>query len=45
MSRVTAIGLMSGTSMDGIDAAVLETDGESGLKAGINQVESIDGQA
>ena len=24
-----AIGLMSGTSMDGIDAAVIETDGET----------------
>ena len=23
-----AIGMMSGTSMDGIDAAILETDGE-----------------
>ena len=24
-----ALGLMSGTSMDGVDAAVLETDGET----------------
>jgi anhydro-N-acetylmuramic acid kinase len=29
-----AIGLMSGTSMDGIDVAVLETDGESHLRFG-----------
>jgi anhydro-N-acetylmuramic acid kinase len=28
MSRVTAIGLMSGTSYDGVDVALLETDGE-----------------
>ena len=27
-----SIGLMSGTSMDGIDAALLETDGESDIK-------------
>ena len=27
-TRLTALGLMSGTSMDGIDAAVIETDGE-----------------
>ena len=30
---VLAVGLMSGTSMDGIDAALLETDGEAKLRA------------
>jgi anhydro-N-acetylmuramic acid kinase len=30
----TAIGLMSGTSMDGVDAAVITTDGENHLKPG-----------
>jgi anhydro-N-acetylmuramic acid kinase len=29
MSAVLAVGLMSGTSMDGVDAALIETDGES----------------
>jgi anhydro-N-acetylmuramic acid kinase len=29
-----SIGLMSGTSMDGIDVALLETDGETALRAG-----------
>ena len=28
MPRVTAIGLMSGTSYDGVDVALIETDGE-----------------
>ncbi len=27
--RMTAIGLMSGTSMDGVDAALIETDGDA----------------
>jgi anhydro-N-acetylmuramic acid kinase len=28
MASITALGLMSGTSLDGIDAALIETDGE-----------------
>jgi len=31
---LTAIGLMSGTSLDGIDAAILTTDGENVVEAG-----------
>ena len=34
MAVMTAIGLMSGTSMDGIDAALLSTDGESHVEFG-----------
>jgi anhydro-N-acetylmuramic acid kinase len=33
-ARLTAIGLMSGTSMDGIDAAVLVTDGDGEIEPG-----------
>src|SRR5436309_12214318 len=29
MREVRAIGLMSGTSLDGVDVALIETDGES----------------
>jgi len=32
--KLTAIGLMSGTSLDGIDAAILTTDGEDGVEPG-----------
>ena len=28
MSSISAIGLMSGTSYDGVDVALIETDGE-----------------
>jgi anhydro-N-acetylmuramic acid kinase len=31
---LTAIGLMSGTSLDGVDAAILKTDGEKIVEAG-----------
>lgn len=34
MKIYKVIGLMSGTSLDGVDAAVLETDGESYIKPG-----------
>jgi anhydro-N-acetylmuramic acid kinase len=34
MSLITAIGLMSGTSMDGIDLAMLRTDGENVVERG-----------
>ncbi|MEX0590218.1 MAG: anhydro-N-acetylmuramic acid kinase, partial [Xanthobacteraceae bacterium] len=34
MSALTAIGLMSGTSFDGIDVALIETDGETIARLG-----------
>lgn len=34
MAFLTAIGLMSGTSMDGIDIAILRTDGVNAIEFG-----------
>ena len=34
MTVLTALGLMSGTSLDGVDAAILRTDGEHGIEPG-----------
>jgi anhydro-N-acetylmuramic acid kinase len=34
MTMLTAIGLMSGTSMDGVDIALLKTDGEAWVERG-----------
>lgn len=34
MAGLTAIGLMSGTSMDGVDAALLQSDGEGFVRTG-----------
>ncbi len=38
-----AIGLMSGTSMDGIDVALLETDGENAVQRGPSHTVAYDG--
>jgi anhydro-N-acetylmuramic acid kinase len=38
------IGLMSGTSLDGIDAALLESDGEDAVRPGANLTVPYDGQ-
>ncbi|MGA7383186.1 MAG: anhydro-N-acetylmuramic acid kinase, partial [Methylocella sp.] len=34
MQTVRAIGLMSGTSMDGVDVAIIETDGRETVTLG-----------
>jgi anhydro-N-acetylmuramic acid kinase len=36
MKVLRAVGLMSGTSMDGVDAALIETDGDSVVRLGPN---------
>jgi anhydro-N-acetylmuramic acid kinase len=41
--RLRALGLMSGTSMDGIDAALIETDGERVFALGPARTDSYDG--
>jgi anhydro-N-acetylmuramic acid kinase len=38
------IGLMSGTSLDGIDAALLETDGETVARPGLGLTQPYDGE-
>lgn len=38
------VGLMSGTSMDGVDAAVIETDGEAVTWLGPNLTQPFDGE-
>lgn len=43
-SSYVALGLMSGTSMDGIDAAILRTDGERILETGPTHAVPYDGK-
>lgn len=41
---LTAIGLMSGTSMDGIDIAIIKTDGETYVERGANAFQAYSRQ-
>ena len=38
----TALGLMSGTSMDGVDASIIQTDCESNFEAILNRYYQYD---
>ena len=42
MPLVTALGVMSGTSMDAIDVALLRTDGENRIEPGPNSAYPYD---
>ncbi|MEL7486914.1 MAG: anhydro-N-acetylmuramic acid kinase [Pseudomonadota bacterium] len=42
MTTLTAIGLMSGTSLDGVDAAILRTDGADIVEPGATHFEPYD---
>ncbi len=43
-SQLVAIGLMSGTSLDGIDAALIETDGKQIIDIGISHTNAYDSE-
>ena len=46
MSKLTtAIGLMSGTSLDGIDVALIRTDGENIVERGPSQTYAYNSEA
>ena len=43
MSVITALGMMSGTSLDGVDAAIVRTDGRSFIEPGPSMARGYDG--